>query len=262
MTGMEMSASSDIVDMSQASDAAGSGALAQRKRTGALTETIRSALLDGHLGQGRINEVHLASTLGVSRTPVRAALQTLAGEGLLDHAPNRGFAVRSFSLDEIGDAFEVRALNEGLACRLAAERGLTLAQNDAIREVLNRGDKLLSEDVDLAERRRGYAEVNTQFHATLLEAAGSRLIVDVLKLCNRVPQTTTHNVMAFNLDDVRQRHAEHHAIYKAVALREPQSAQAQMREHILHVKNSLVRSALAERIASAGEQSVNSRRAP
>jgi GntR family transcriptional regulator, vanillate catabolism transcriptional regulator len=50
---------------------------------------------------------------------------------------------------------------------------------------------------------------------------------------------------------VRQRHAEHHAIYKAVALREPQSAQAQMREHILHVKNSLVRSVLAERIASA-----------
>src|SRR5580692_4803752 len=138
MTGMEMSASSDIVDMSQASDAAGSGALAQRKRTGAqaVTESIRSALLDGNLGQGRINEVHLASSLGVSRTPVRAALQMLAGEGLLDHAPNRGFAVRSFSLDEIGDAFEVRALNEGLACRLAAERGLTLAQNEAIGEVL------------------------------------------------------------------------------------------------------------------------------
>ncbi len=155
----------------------------------------------------------------------------LAGEGLLDHAPNRGFAVRSFSLDEIGDAFEVRALNEGLACRLAAERGLTLAQDDTIREVLGRGDRLLSGTVDLVECRRGYAEINTQFHATLLEAAGSRLIVDVLKLCNRVPQTTTHNVMAFNLDDVRQRHTEHHAIYKAVALREPQSAQAQMREH-------------------------------
>ncbi len=248
-----MSASSDTVDMSQASDAAGSGAPAQRKRIGAqaVTETIRGALLDGNLGRGRINEVHLANILGVSRTPVRAALQTLAGEGLLDHAPNRGFAVRSFSLDEIGDAFEVRALNEGLACRLAAERGLTLAQDDAIREVLGRGDKLLSGSVDLVECRRGYAEVNTQFHATLLEAAGSRLIGDVLKLCNRVPQTTTHNVMAFNLDDVRQRHAEHHAIYKAVALREPQSAQAQMREHILHVKNSLVREALNERIASA-----------
>jgi GntR family transcriptional regulator, vanillate catabolism transcriptional regulator len=253
MTGMEMSASSDIADMSQASDAAGSGALAQRKRTGAqaVTESIRSALLDGNLGQGRINEVHLANSLGVSRTPVRAALQMLAGEGLLDHAPNRGFAVRAFSLDEIGDAFEVRALNEGLACRLAAERGLTLAQNEAIGEVLGRGDRLLSGHVDLVECRRGYAEVNTKFHATLLEAAGSRLIGDVLKLCNRVPQTTTHNVMAFNLDDVRQRHAEHHAIYKAVALREPQSAQAQMREHILHVKNSLVRSVLAERIASA-----------
>ncbi len=88
---------------------------------------------------------------GVSRTPVRAALQMLAGEGLLDHAPNRGFAVRSFSLDEIGDAFEVRALNEGLACRLAAERGLTLAQDDTIREVLGRGDRLLSGTVDLVE---------------------------------------------------------------------------------------------------------------
>lgn len=248
-------------DVMEGSPVAESGDAAQRKRTRsvAVIEAVRSALLDGNLGSGRINEVHLAQTLGVSRTPVRAALQTLAGEGLLDHAPNRGFAIRSFSLAEIGDAFEVRALNEGLACRLAAERSLSPAQDDAIREALRRGDDLLASCTDPAECRSGYSEINAIFHSILVEAAGSRLIVDTLKLCSRVPQSTAHNVMAFDLDDVRRRHAEHHSIYKAVALREPRQAEMQMREHIAHVKNSLVRAALSAHSRSAGEAAVGLR---
>ena len=77
-------------------------------------DQIREAVLNGSVAAGeRLNEVRLSRTLAVSRTPVRAALQALAGEGLLDYAPNRGFTVRDFPLDAIVDAYEIRASLEG-----------------------------------------------------------------------------------------------------------------------------------------------------
>src|SRR5712675_2717917 len=78
-------------------------------------DQIREAVLNGLVAAGeRLNEVRLSRTLAVSRTPVRAALQVLAGEGLLDYAPNRGFTVREFPLDAIVDAYEIRGSLKGL----------------------------------------------------------------------------------------------------------------------------------------------------
>src|SRR3954451_16160357 len=89
-------------------------------------DNIRKAILRGAVTAGeRLNEVRLSRTLAVSRTPVRAALQALAGEGLLDYAPNRCFIVREFPRDAIVDAYDIRAPLEGLAVRFAAERGLS-----------------------------------------------------------------------------------------------------------------------------------------
>src|SRR6218665_1734040 len=85
-----------------------------------LTETLRDWLLHGRLKPGeRIEEVPLALTMGVSRTPVRAALATLASEGLIDHQPKRGYLVKEFALAAILAAYEVRAVLEGLAGRSA-----------------------------------------------------------------------------------------------------------------------------------------------
>lgn len=227
------------------SDAASQTAdLSVQARTRALkvTENLRAALLDGAFpADSRVNEVQLARALDVSRTPIRAALQTLAGEGLLDHLPNRGFIVRAFSMKEIGDAFEMRSLSEGLICRLAAERGLSPEQDLAIRDALRRGDELLSETPPPADGRSRYSAINVQFHGALLQAADSRLLSEVLRLCNRVPQTLTHNVVAFDLPGIRKRHDDHHKIYHAVLLREPKAAEALMRDHIASLKSSLLR---------------------
>src|SRR6476659_1136260 len=107
-------------------------------------DQIREAILGGSLGAGeRLNEVRLSKTLAVSRTPVRAALQALAGEGLLDYAPNRGFTVREFPLDAIVDAYEIRASLEGVAARFAAERGLSPDEKATIERSLRAGDRLL-----------------------------------------------------------------------------------------------------------------------
>src|SRR3954451_18621760 len=106
-------------------------------------DKIREAILRGAVTAGeRLNEVRLSRSLAVSRTPVRAALQALAGEGLLDYAPNRGFTVREFPLDAIVDAYDIRASLEGLVARFAAERRLNPQEIAVIESSLSAGARL------------------------------------------------------------------------------------------------------------------------
>jgi GntR family transcriptional regulator of vanillate catabolism len=178
---------------------------------------------------------------------VRAALQTLAGEGLLTYLPNRGFLVRGFALADIIDAYEMRALAEGLAARLAAERGLSATAQLTLSEVLTQGDALLRSEASATAGRAVYARVNEDFHTTIHSAAGTALVLDVIRLCQRVPQSSTHNVVAFEFDDVRNRHEAHHRIFEAIVMREPRQAETLMRQHVLSVKTSLIRSYTAAR---------------
>src|SRR6218665_3407536 len=105
---------------------------------------LRELILAGELAPGsRIAEVTLVERIGVSRTPIRAALQRLEQEGLLQPLPGGGYAVRVFSEREVADAIELRGTLEGLAARLAAERGAPPAQLDLAREALDQIDAVL-----------------------------------------------------------------------------------------------------------------------
>src|ERR1700754_3421062 len=109
-----------------------------------VVETLRAAIFAGEFQAGeRLHEVKLTASLGVSRTPVRAALQKLASEGLLDYTPNRGYSLREFSVGEVINAYEVRAVLEGLAARLSAERGLGDGARATVEQALRDGDDLL-----------------------------------------------------------------------------------------------------------------------
>src|SRR5438105_10223032 len=84
---------------------------------------VREMLLRGEFARGeRISELPLVARLGMSRTPIRLALERLAHIGLLEAAATGGFTVREFTLAEVRDAIEVRGVLEGTAARLAAER--------------------------------------------------------------------------------------------------------------------------------------------
>src|ERR1041385_6024774 len=93
-------------------------------------------LLAGEFDPGeRISEHPLASRIGVSRTPIRLALERLAHEGLLEPYPTGGFIVRSFTLQDIWDGIEVRSLLEGGVARLAAERLAGEHDVDGLRKI-------------------------------------------------------------------------------------------------------------------------------
>jgi len=84
---------------------------------------LRDMITDGRLQPGqRVNEVVLGQALGVSRTPLREALKTLAGEGLMELVPTRGAVVRSFTAKDVSDSMTVLSALEQLAARTACAR--------------------------------------------------------------------------------------------------------------------------------------------
>ena len=86
---------------------------------------LREMVLRGRFpGHAKLGEKQLAEMLGVSRTPVRLALQSLAQERLLIYSPHRGFHVRAFTSEEVVNAIELRGRLEAFACERLAGREL------------------------------------------------------------------------------------------------------------------------------------------
>ena len=212
-------------------------------RSLSVMDEIREAILNGSVSSGeRINEVRFSKTLAVSRTPVRAALQALAGEGLLDYEPNRGFTVREFPLAAIVDAYEIRASLEGVAARFAAERGVSADERAVIEQSLEAGDKLLAHGKFEAGDLTIYRDINGDFHDALLAAARNRMLAEMIRICHHVPVSSSRNIVVFEYHDVRRRHDDHHRIFEAIMQREPHRAEILMREHVSVVKTSLIKS--------------------
>lgn len=85
-----------------------------------LAMVIREMIFDGRLPAGeRVNEVHLAAELGVSRTPLREALAALVAEGALVSIPRQGVSVRELTLEEARNIYPIRAFLDPEALRLA-----------------------------------------------------------------------------------------------------------------------------------------------
>lgn len=138
---------------------------------------LRGAIISGVLPPDtRLYEHRLAIDLGVSRTPVREALAMLDAEELVVSTRNRGTIVRRVSASEVQEIYEVRAVLEGHAARLAAER-ITPEQLSVLKQLdaeMNRALHGGWDDDD--ERVRKLGELNAEFHRTIAAAAGNRVL--------------------------------------------------------------------------------------
>jgi len=208
--------------------------------TSEATNRIRQLVLDGELEpNARINEVQLGETLSISRTPLRAALQTLAGEGLLVYSANRGFNVRAYNLSEIIDAYEVRIFAEGLAARLAAERGVSEVERIKMQRAIEYGERILKDDISPDDRQEAYGAINFAFHGAVHRAPGTQLLVDVVGIC-RIPQVSARKILPLTFEEIKRRQNMHERIFCAIVCREARQAEALMREHVAEVKETMV----------------------
>jgi DNA-binding GntR family transcriptional regulator len=142
-----------------------------RRRAGVhadVRDRLRDMIVRGDLQAGeRINEVEVAQTLDVSRTPVREALKVLAAEGLVELLPNRGSRVTSPSPEEIQNLFAVIAALE----RLAVETVTLQASTASLSMLRGLHDEMLER---YAQRDRSrYFELNHRIHETIIELAGN-----------------------------------------------------------------------------------------
>jgi DNA-binding GntR family transcriptional regulator len=219
-------------------------------------QELERRIVCGEIAAGaKLNEVEMATALGISRGPVREAFSALAQAGLVRVEKNRGVFVRQVSVEEANEFYEVRAALEGLIGQLAARR-IAIDEVDALRAVVRRMQRTQKEALgrpklpgspsggrapqsgDLggahdSRKADEYFALNVEFHDLLARAARNnallaqyRGIVNQLDLYRRA-------TIAHSADHIPQSTAEHEAIVDAVAARDEQRAQALLVEHVL-----------------------------
>lgn len=137
----------------------------------AYTFVKRQIVTGGYGGGTLISEGEVSTAVGVSRTPVREAFLRLEAEGLLRLYPKRGALVVPVSADEIREVLDARLVIEEHAARIAIDAGRHHELAAELRAILGEQD-----DSGLRRDAARFTEIDQQFHVTLAEAAGNRLL--------------------------------------------------------------------------------------
>lgn len=133
---------------------------------------LRKMIVDGTLPAGeRVNEVHLAKNLGVSRTPLREALGRLVAEGAMTIVPRYGYYVCPLTLDEFRQIYQIRPILEPEALRLA---GIPSAERlDFLQEINQKiGDTANAEEI---------INLDDTWHLELLAECPNRVLVGLIE---------------------------------------------------------------------------------
>jgi DNA-binding GntR family transcriptional regulator len=193
---------------------------------GLVEAELTRAIVEGHLPPGsRIVEADIARRMGISRAPVREAARRLERQGVLVSRPRHGFAVRTISVQEIDDLFEVRLSIEltsiELACRRADDAGLARVKalvDTMVRDAATQAqDERITSDLELhtlicelsgnAHLRRIYQNTQTEL----------RMIIALIDAVYHDPATVA---------------SLHYPIVDALMKRDAEAAKAAMRVHL------------------------------
>ncbi|WP_170482207.1 GntR family transcriptional regulator [Ruegeria arenilitoris] len=183
-----------------------------------LDEIRNGALLPGD----RLREVELSNRIGVSRTPVREAIRNLEADGLVSHIPRLGATVRKLEYAEVMELYEMRAVLEGTAARLAARAASEVEMSELAH---------LNEQLAQAGTGPEATRINRVFHDTLLDAAKNRFLSKSMLSLQKALLILGPSQL---LDSERAEEAvtEHRRVMSALLERDGAAAEAEMRAHI------------------------------
>lgn len=190
--------------------------------------TIREMIVSGELAPGdSLVEESLAQICGVSRTPVRDAMRRLEAEMLIRRSESQRSFVADWSLGDIEDAFELRALLEGLAAKRAATR-INEKELQRLREFNASIGEAVSQNPPNVD---GFLEENRKFHTLILEVAASARLKTLLQTLIEQPiiWRTAHHYSEFEL---RRSHQEHDEVLMAFERKDADWAESIMSGHI------------------------------
>jgi DNA-binding GntR family transcriptional regulator len=220
-----------MTDVFETLDIFDPAAAPNRSRADFVYETLRDAISDGRIpGGGRVREEEVARNLGVSRTPVREALQRLQQRGLLAPGPGgRGLVVAQPGQDEVVELYAMREILEGSAARFAAERATPeeIATLYELQEQLKaaEGDPML------------HVTLNRRFHQAIYEAAHNRYLMQTLESLHDSFALLRSATMRLPHRQ-RDSHEERRRIIAAIEKRDPVLAEREAREHIVQAQRT------------------------
>ncbi|MCB1520904.1 MAG: GntR family transcriptional regulator [Hyphomicrobiaceae bacterium] len=200
-----------------------------RATTGALgfRAILEDDIATGRLAPGaRLDEISLAERFGVSRTPIREALQQLAAAGLVELRPYRGAVVSSPDPRRLMEMFEVMAELEAMCGRLAARRLISEREAELNASLAACDRAAAAGDPD------GYYLENERFHGVIYAASGNTFLAEQALLLHR-------RLAPFRRLQLRVRHRlqssqrEHAAIVGAIAAGDEDRAADLLRAHVV-----------------------------
>jgi len=194
-----------------------------------VSEKLESAIIDGSLKPGsKISEQALASTMGVSRGPLREAIRRLEGRKLLERKPNIGVRVAELSLRDLHELLQVRESLEALACSLAAK---TMPDEEiaALKDLLDNHENQKS-----VKAGTGYYQEakDFDFHFRIVHGSQNQYLIKLL--CEDLYYLLRVYRYKSSKKPGRagQALAEHRAIVDALARRDASAAAQAMRRHL------------------------------
>ncbi|MCA9835945.1 MAG: GntR family transcriptional regulator [Trueperaceae bacterium] len=199
-------------------------------------DRIKDAIRHAELKPGEpLSETRLSKLLGISRTPVREALQQLVQEGLVETAPGQTVTVASRSIQDVLDVVHIRSLLEPELVRLAAE-SISKTQIEQLEAIILKLEEA-AKNHDLA----AWAKVDVRFHEIIKEACPNKLLGQtVVQLKNRVHQVANIDTHT-NPERLVACTQEHRDIFNAIKARDGNKARQAMETHIAALTNSLLK---------------------
>jgi DNA-binding GntR family transcriptional regulator len=198
-----------------------------RSRVQQVRDQLEDDIVNGRMRPGEQVQIEpLMERFGVSRTPVREALQQLEISGLVEVLPKRGTFVAKVGIPELVHMFEVMAELEAMCARLAARRAgaPTLA---GIRDALDACERETQSD-----DANTYYYANEQFHSLIYQACGNPFLVQqTLALKNRLKPYRRLQLRMRNR--IQQSFSEHREIVQALEAGNAEAAAHAAREHVL-----------------------------
>jgi DNA-binding GntR family transcriptional regulator len=212
-------------------------------------DALERLIIDGDLAPGaHLVETDLAHELGVSRGPVREALQTLSRDGWVELRPRQGAFVRQPSEAEVIEFFQVRALLEGECARLAALH-VTASSVARARELLADGWSAVA-----LEEEQALVAANAALHAFITELAGNATLCE---LTERLRKRSQWYFTPVSVARSRDAWAEHEAVIDAIVDGDADRAAASLRAHIQETQRVYRSLVVAEEPGSTDRMAVD-----
>ncbi|AUP79701.1 GntR family transcriptional regulator [Flavivirga eckloniae] len=191
---------------------------------------VRAMIMSKELEPGqKIVQDKLAETLGISRTPLRSALQMLEGEGLIVPLPKKGFVVKKFSDIEILEIFDCRMALEGTAVRLFTNH----ARPNEINELKKLFSPFLEGDIDNSE----YQQADAEFHNSIMKGSGNGFLNRLFQQGNLLVCMDLIGLLRLPNETL----PEHMAIIDAIEKRDADLAESLAKEHLDKTKQLILK---------------------